>query len=89
MVLGSCFKVPGVLETGSVRVRHVEWHVGVPVVDCVQLLSVHELGDIVLDNWALSIAGVHGSGSFSFNGITPSENVFESRVLESERIDIN
>ena len=78
MVLGSWLVVPGVLEVGSVGVGHVEWHVGISIIDTVQFLTVEELAEVVLNDWALSKSGVHGSSGLSLDGITPSEDVFVS-----------
>ena len=83
VVLGCGLVVPKVLEAGSVGVGEVERHVRVSVVDAVQLLALHEVEHVVLDNWALSVGGVHGSGRLTLDGISEGEDVLESGVLES------
>lgn len=70
-------------------VTHVEWEIGVAVIDTIKLLSSHELHDIVFDNWVLSSSGDVGSCDVSSDGITPGEDVLESFVLKSILIDIN
>jgi hypothetical protein len=81
VVSWSGFVVPGVLEAGGVRVGEVEWPVSVTIIDSIQFLTFHD--------WALSVSGMLGSSGFSSNSITKSEDVLESRVLESVWVDID
>lgn len=67
----------------------VEWHVCVSIIDSVQFFSFHESEKIVLDNWALSLSCMLGSGCGSSNGITESKDVFESLMLEGVWVHIN
>mgnify|MGYP006866641861 CR=1 FL=1 len=89
VVVGGGLVVPGVLEVGSMGVRKVEWHVGVSIVDSIQLLSVHEPLQVVFDNWALSVGCVLSSCSLSLDSITESEDVLESLMLEGVWVHIN
>ena len=78
VVSGGGLVVPGVLEGSGVRVRQVEWHVRVSIVDTVQFFALHESEEVVLDNWALSIGGMLGSSGLSLDGITEGKDVLES-----------
>ena len=89
MVVGGWFVVPQVLEASGVRVRQVEWHVRVSIIDSIALFSFHELLHVVLHNWALSMGGVLGSSSLSLDAISESEDVLESRVLKSVWVHVN
>ena len=89
VVVGGRLVVPGVLEVRSMGVRKVEWHVGVSIVDSIQLLSVHEPLQVVFDNWALSVGSVLSSCCLSLDSITESEDVLESLMLEGVWVHIN
>jgi hypothetical protein len=89
VVLGGSLVVPEVLEVGGVRVGKVEGPVRVSIVDAVQFSSLHELDDIVLDDWALSVGSMHSSGGLSLNSVSKSKDVFESGMLQGVGVDIN
>lgn len=69
--------------------RQVEWHVRVSIVDSVELLSFHELLQVLLHNWDLSVGGVLGSSSLSLDAISESEDVLESLMLKSVWVHVN
>lgn len=89
VVLWCGFIIPQMREAGGVGVRKVEWHVGVTIIDTIELLTVQEVFEVVLDDWALSLSSVLGSGSLSLNAITEGENVLISFVLKSVSVNIN
>ena len=89
VVVLSWFVVPEVLEASGVGVREVEWHIRVAIIDSIALLSFHELLDVVLHNWALGVGSVLGSGGFSLDAVSESEDVLESRVLKGVWVHIN
>jgi hypothetical protein len=67
----------------------VEWHESISIIDGVQLLSVHEVFQVVLHHWALVDGSGLSSGSVDSNTVSEGENVFKSFVLKSIRININ
>lgn len=89
MIIGSWLEVPGVLEAVSIRVAEIEWHVRVSIVDTVQLLTIHELLNVVLDNWVLGMSSMLSSSGISLNAVTKSKDILESSVLESVWVDID
>lgn len=80
---------PSMLEAGSMRVREVEWHVGVSIIDSIAFFTLEELLDVMLDNWALSVGGMLGSCDLSLDGISEGEDVLESGVLKSVWVHVN
>ena len=80
---------PGVLEAGGVGVREVEWHIGESIIDGVAFLTLHELLQVVLDNWALGVGSMLSSSDLSLDAITEGEDVLESGMLKSVWVHIN
>jgi hypothetical protein len=78
-----------VLEVGGIRMTKIEGQEGVAIIDCVQFLSIHELLNVVLNNWGLVDSSSLSSSSVHTNAITESENVLEALMLKSVRIYIN
>lgn len=62
MVLPVWFEVVVVLKAGSVGVTEEQRLEGVAVIDCVQVLAMHELNQVVSDDWVLSNSSVLSSG---------------------------
>ena len=89
VVVGGWLVVVQVGEAGGVGVREVEWHVGVSVVDAVQLLALHEGLYVVLHDWALGEGGMLCSSGVHIDGISKGENVGKSLVLKGVWVDIN
>lgn len=89
MVLWCGLVVPSVLEAGGVGVRQVERHVGVAVINSIQFLAVHELEQVVLHNWNLSVHSMLSSRRLSLDAVTESEDVVKARVLQSVWVHVN
>ena len=83
MVLSGWLVVPQMLEAGGVRVREVEWHVGVSIINGVAFSSFQKLLNVVFHDWALGMSSVLSSGGLSLDAVAESEDVFESGVLKS------
>ena len=69
---------PGVLEAGGVRVREVEWHISESIIDGIALLTLEELLQVVLDNWALSVGSMLSSINLSLDAVTEGREVLLS-----------
>lgn len=67
----------------------VERHVGVPVVDGIQLFSLEELLHIMFYDWVLRLGSPLSSGGGDVNAVAESEDVVESLVLEGVLRHIN
>jgi hypothetical protein len=88
VVLGSLIS-PGVLEAGGVRVREVEWHISESIIDGIALLTLEELLQVVLDNWALSVGSMLSSSDLSLDAVTEGKDVLESGMLKSVWVHVN
>ena len=88
VVLGSLIS-PGVLEAGGMRVREVEWHISESIIDGIALLTLEELLQVVLDNWALSVGSMLSSSDLSLDAVTEGKDVLESGMLKSVWVHIN
>ena len=89
-VIGRCwFKVPQVTKLSHVGMAQEELHVGVTIINTVQSFTIKEVIDVVFNDWALCYSGMLGSSGLTLDSISPGENVLESFVLKSVRIDIN
>lgn len=80
---------PGVLEASGVRVREVEWHISESIIDGIALLTLEELLQVVLDNWALSVGGMLSSSDLSLDAVTEGKDVLESGMLKSVWVHVN
>jgi hypothetical protein len=89
MVVLSGLISPGVLEAGGVRVREVEWHISESIIDGIALLTLKELLQVVLDNWALSVGGMLSSSDLSLDAVTEGKDVLESGMLKSVWVHVN
>ena len=89
MVVLSGLISPGVLEAGGVRVREVEWHISESIIDGIALLTLEELLQVVLDNWALSVGSMLSSSDFSLDAVTEGKDVLESGMLKSVWVHVN
>lgn len=89
MVVLSGLISPGVLEAGGVRVREVEWHISESIIDGIALLTLEELLQVVLDNWALSVGGMLSSSDLSLDAVTEGKDVLESGMLKSVWVHVN
>lgn len=78
-----------VLEVAGVRMSKVEGHESVTIIDCIKLLAIQELLEVVLYNWALIDSSCLGSSCINSNAISKGKDVLEALVLKSVRIDIN
>lgn len=67
----------------------IERHVGVTIINSIQFLTIHELLEIVLDDWSLMDGSCLGSCNVSSNTITESENIIESLVLKSVWVNVD
>lgn len=77
------------LEVVSVGVAEVEWHVRITIIDTVQFFAIHELSNVVLDDWVLGMSSMLGSSGSSLNAVTESKDILESSVLEGIWVDID
>lgn len=89
VVHGSRLVVVVVLEVWCIRVSEPERHESVSIINSIQVLTLHELLNVVLDDWNLMDDGSLGSGGVNADAITKSKNVLESLVLESIWVNIN
>jgi len=89
MVVLSGLISPGVLEAGGVRVREVEWHISESIIDGIALLTLEELLQVVLDNWALSVGSMLSSSDLSLDAVTEGKDVLESGMLKSVWVHVN
>ena len=89
MVICSWLVIPGVRESSGMGVTHVEWEVGVTIINSIKFSSFHEFQKVVFDNWILCSSSGIGSCDVSFDGISPSKDVFESFMLKSVLVDID
>jgi hypothetical protein len=90
MVQRCGLKVMQVLEVGSILVSEIEWHKRVTIVNCIALLAVQVLQNVVLNNWVLVDCCNVGSGKvFSSNAVSEGEDVLVLLVLKSVLVNIN
>lgn len=78
-----------VLEVAGIRVTEVERQEGVSVVDTVKLLTIHELLNVLLDNWCLVDGCSLCSGSVGTDAVSECEDVLIAFVLECVWVDID
>ena len=77
------------LEVRGIRVTKIEWHIGVTIIDSIQVTALHELLNIVLDDRGLVDSSSLGSSSIDSDAITESKDVLEALVLKSVGVNIN
>lgn len=70
-----------VLEVGSILVAKVEWHVGVTIINSVQVSAFQELLDVVFNDWGLIDGSSLSTGDFTSDTISESEDVLKTLVL--------
>lgn len=78
-----------VLEVGGIRVAKIEGHIGVTIIDSIEVTALHELLNIVLDDGGLVDSSSLRSSSVDSDAITESEDVLEALVLKSVGVNIN
>ena len=90
MVQRCGFEVMQVLEVRSILVSKVEWHERVAIVNCIALLAVQVLQNVVLNNWVLVDCSNVGSGKiFSSNAVSEGEDVLVRLVLKRVLVNID
>ena len=55
--------------------REVEWHISESIIDGIALLTLEELLQVVLDNWALSVGSMLSSSDLSLDAVTEGKDV--------------
>jgi hypothetical protein len=70
-----------VLEVGCVRMAKVEGQEGIAVIDCVEVLTFHELLNVVLDDRGLMDGSSLSSGGVDTNAVTKSKDVLKAFML--------
>ncbi len=89
MVQSMRLVVMKMLEVRGIRVTKIEWHIGVTIIDSIEVTALHELLNIVLDDGGLVDSSSLGSSSVDTDAITESEDVLEALVLKSVGVNIN
>lgn len=89
MVVWCWLIIPGMRESSSMGVTHIEREIGKSIIDSIKFSSSKEFQKIIFDNWVLSHSSSVGSCGISSNGISESKDVFKSLVLKSILVDIN
>ena len=64
------------MEASRIRVREIEWHVSVSIINGIALLSFQELFHVMFHDWALSMGSILGSSRFSLDAISCGVRVF-------------
>lgn len=89
VVPGGWLVIVQVREASRLGHRKVKREESVAVVDCIHLLAVQVLQNVVLDYWILGLSSVVGSRQFTSNAVAERKDVLITLVLEGVFVDIN
>lgn len=89
VVEGSGFEVVQVGEVGCLTVTEEERLVRVAIIHTVEVFTLEEADQVVLNNWVLSDGCVVGTGGFEADSVTEREDILELVVLESVLVHVH
>lgn len=89
VVESSGFEVVQVGEVGCLAITEEERLVRVAVVHTVEVFTLQETDQVVLNNRVLSDSSVVGAGGFEADSVTEREDILELVVLESVFVDVH
>lgn len=89
VVPGGWLVIVQVREASCLSHRKVKREESVAVVDCIHLLTVKVLQNIVLNHWILGLSSVVGSRQFTSDAVSERKDVLITIVLEGVFVDVN
>lgn len=89
VIPGGWLVIVQVREASRLGHRKVKREESVAVVDCIHLLAVQVLQNVVLDYWILGLSSVVGSRQFTSNAVAERKDVLITLVLEGVFVDID